>query len=162
MTNYYISDTHFNHTNIIKYANRPFTSADEMNRTMINNWNNVVSHDDTVFFLGDFGWGKTTEFFHALKGKKILIRGNHDKKSEKLPWESKHDYYELNYNKQTLVLFHYPINSWNKAFHGSYHFFGHVHGLPQKLGENAFDVGVECMNYTPRTFNEIIQNKGVF
>jgi calcineurin-like phosphoesterase family protein len=158
MTNYFISDTHFNHTNIIKFANRPFGSADEMNKHMITRWNARVQHNDTVFFLGDFGWGKTESFYHALNGHKILIEGNHDKNSLDLPWMAKHKYYELSHNKLKLVLFHYPILSWNGAFHGGYHLFGHVHGQPMNIPGHAYDVGVECINYAPRTIEEILQN----
>ena len=51
---FFTSDTHFNHTNIIQYCQRPFKSTDEMNEAMIDNWNSVVGEDDTVFHLGDF------------------------------------------------------------------------------------------------------------
>lgn len=50
---YYIADTHFNHKNIIEYCTRPFKDIDEMNEAIINDWNNLVKNEDTVYHLGD-------------------------------------------------------------------------------------------------------------
>ncbi len=78
---FYIADTHFGHANIIKHCNRPFESADEMDNTLIENWNNVVGKDDIVIVVGDFAFkGAThTEYLAKLNGKIYLVRGNHDK-----------------------------------------------------------------------------------
>lgn len=84
---YFISDTHFYHSNIIKYSNRPFKDVNEMNETIINSWNSVVKNDDTVYHLGDFCLSSDDEIksiFNMLNGNKILIRGNHDRKPIKL------------------------------------------------------------------------------
>lgn len=80
-----IADTHFNHENIIKYCNRPFASVEEMDETMIKNWNETVSNKDTILHLGDFGLGNKeyiASIVKRLNGKKILIMGNHDNWSE--------------------------------------------------------------------------------
>ena len=53
MKTWVISDTHWYHENIIKLCHRPFLSAKEMNEKLIENWNSVVSRDDTVYHLGD-------------------------------------------------------------------------------------------------------------
>lgn len=77
------SDTHFNHENIIKYCNRPFKDSKEMNEIIIKNWNEVVSNNDIVYHLGDFGFGTFSELqdiFNRLNGIKYLVMGNHDYK----------------------------------------------------------------------------------
>jgi len=78
-----ISDTHFNHENIIDYGKRPFQIVAAMNATMIQRWNKAVKPDDTVFHLGDFAFGNSVHIkflLDRLPGRKILIRGNHDHK----------------------------------------------------------------------------------
>lgn len=56
--NYYISDTHFGHKNVIRYDNRPFDSIEEMDEAMIQLWNETVNDADAVYILGDFSWYK--------------------------------------------------------------------------------------------------------
>lgn len=63
---FFTSDLHFGHKNIIRFDNRPFFSVEEMDKTLIENWNRKVSADDTVYVLGDISWyndEKTTEIF---------------------------------------------------------------------------------------------------
>ena len=82
MKTYIISDTHFNHNNIIKYCNRPFKDINEMNKVIINNWNTVVDKNDIVYHLGDFFLGSKfdlKDIVSKLNGNIYLIRGNHDR-----------------------------------------------------------------------------------
>ena len=84
MKTFVISDTHFSHRNIIEYCSRPFPLVQEMDETMIRNWNNVVSDDDLVYHVGDFGltrhYSYLINIMRRLNGKIILLRGNHDDK----------------------------------------------------------------------------------
>ncbi len=86
---YLISDTHFNHKNIIGYENRPFDSVEEMNQQLIANWNKMISNKDTIYHLGDFASGNYDEvktIADQLNGYKILIKGNHDRNHSKSWW----------------------------------------------------------------------------
>ena len=80
--NYFISDTHFGHVNVLKFDKRPFKNIDEMNSTIINNWNNKVNDDDHIWILGDFCYRSANPpeyYLSQLRGHKHLLIGNHDK-----------------------------------------------------------------------------------
>src|SRR5690349_6114561 len=80
---YFSSDWHLGHANIIKYDNRPFKDVEEMNSVIINNHNSIVKPEDEFYFLGDFCMGdhsKAEGYLQRINGKKYFIRGNHDKK----------------------------------------------------------------------------------
>ena len=180
--NYYISDLHFGHQNILAFDNRPFRSVEEMDAALIANWNSVVTNADHVYILGDFCWGKTPEWIRILKqlhGNKHLIRGNHDLK---MPMQQElrklfvdvADYKEIKDGETHLVLCHYPMPIFKNMYYGWLHLYGHVHTTAEKnmanyfcrtvesyyeFGQKAFNVGcmLPYMNYTPRTLAEIIQ-----
>ena len=113
------SDQHFNHENIIKYCNRPFSSVEEMNEEMIKRWNAVVSKDDTVFVLGDFFMGRLTEIkdiLPRLNGHIMLVEGNHDKDNRIATMTSYGNVknlgplFSMNYRGIDIVMGHYPID----------------------------------------------------
>lgn len=166
---YFSSDQHYFHKNIIKYCNRPFSSIEEMNEQLIENHNSIVKKKDTIYYLGDFGFSSVSNLksiISRLNGSKYLILGNHDSSIQK----SMKDfigsnlfvdisiYKEINIDKQHINLFHYPMATWNKRFHKSWHFHGHCHG---NFTPDAFriDVGVDCLfdgrKYFPISFEQI-------
>lgn len=88
---WFTSDHHFGHENIIGHCHRPFTGPggkpdlEAMHRVLSERWNERVAPDDTVYYLGDFAMGPRElwpEYAENLHGRKILVRGNHDKGSE--------------------------------------------------------------------------------
>ena len=108
-----IGDPHFWHKNIINYCNRPFETVEEMNETLIKNWNKVVGKQDIVYVLGDFalcGKDRIIEVSRALNGRKRLILGNHDGASLDTYREAGFEYI---YNHSIIldefyILSHYP------------------------------------------------------
>ena len=69
---YFTSDMHFGHNNIIKLCQRPFSSAEEMDNCMIENWNKLVKAKDEIYILGDIAWGEPDKYLKQLNGKKYL------------------------------------------------------------------------------------------
>lgn len=129
---YFISDTHFNHENIIKYCNRPFNNVEEMNEAIIAKWNEVIKEDDEVYHLGDFALGRKeniAKITSKLNGVKYIIRGNHDR------WSAK-TYEELGFkvlrnppiriDSHKIILSHIPIPD-KQMPEGYINVHGHIH-----------------------------------
>lgn len=167
--NFLTADLHFGHKNVIKYCNRPFKDVIEMNETIIKNWNSIVQPSDTVYILGDlsfYGKNKTEEILNRLNGELIWINGNHDGHYNDLKYNRikiRKDYHELfvvndKGEKEMSVLFHYPIEYWNRKHHGVPHFHGHVHGsLPINYKLRRIDVGIDTNNYFPYRYEDLVK-----
>jgi len=159
MTDFFVSDTHFYHAKIIEFCNRPYATVEEMNEDMIAKWNGVVGNKDRVFHLGDFSWGnfeKTKKVFDRLNGQKHLIIGNHDdpRIHKKLGWNWIDKMEELRIGGKVYQLCHYPMQSWDKSYHGARHVHGHCHGTVSPHGWRC-DVGVDCWGYAPVSFEQL-------
>ena len=162
---YFTSDTHFGHTNIIRYCGRPFETKEEHDRVLIENWNNKVQPQDVVYHLGDFGFGTPDDLRKIaarLQGKIHFIRGNHDKptildviggrfasiKDVSIIYPRYDD------KKITIFLSHYAHRTWFKSNHGSWHLWGHSHNNLPPHGL-SFDVGVDVWNFEPISLEEV-------
>lgn len=131
---------------------------------LIRRWNSKVSDKDTVYILGDLSFysgPKTNEILKRLKGKKILIKGNHDmiylndKRFDKLLFEEIVDYKEVRSEGYIFIMFHFPIAVWNLSHKGAIHLFGHIHSNEttvhplREFQEREFNVGVDVNDYYP-------------
>ena len=164
---YFISDTHFHHSNIIKYCNRPFKDINEMNETIISNRNSSITKDDIVYHLGDFCLSNDDEIksiFNRLNGNKILIRGNHDRKPVKF-------YENIGFEVLThalivldeykLMLSHVPLPDV-KIKDGYINLHGHIHNkkisddYPKNYSENRhINLSVDSTDFKPVSLGEI-------
>lgn len=160
---FFTSDTHFNHAKIIRpdYSDRPFKDVEEMNETLIYNWNSVVKKKDVIYHLGDFAWGQPEPFLNRLNGYKILIMGNHDRYSEgKLLRSGFREVYslkEIKIDGIPTILCHFPMYSWNKSHRGSFHLHGHIHENEIQYLWNRYNVGVDVNNFTPIHSDNILK-----
>ena len=186
MGNYYISDTHFGHSNIIHFDNRPFSNVKEMEETIVKNWNERVTNLDTVYILGDFCWNTEEEWIRILdklNGHKVLVRGNHDLKKMSATLKNKFqqicDSKEITDHHKRIIMSHHPMLFYRASYgENVWHFCGHTHNhtseemmrqnFVEQLIQNSKEdydnkghiINVGCMmdymNYTPRTADELI------
>lgn len=143
MGRFYISDQHFFHESLnSRMDKRGFSSVEEMNEYMIARWNSRIRKNDEVVILGDFSVAKapeTEEILKRLKGKKMLIEGNHDrflrdKNFDRDLFEWIKPYASVHDNNRKVILSHYPVFCYDGQYHMSdknkphtYMLYGHVH-----------------------------------
>jgi calcineurin-like phosphoesterase family protein len=147
-------DSHYGHTNICKGTTkwrlpdgsipddtRPFATIEEMNKAIVDNINACVGENDILIHGGDFSFGGFTNiplFRNLINCKTIhLVLGNHDDHIRK----NKNNYQDLfttvsdklfinfthGYNKNFIIVNHYPEQSWRDLNKGSIHIHGHCH-----------------------------------
>lgn len=149
---FFISDLHLGHKNCIPMCSRPFIDVDEMDGTLISNWNARVSDDDTVYIIGDLVWetADPLKYITRLNGRKTLIAGNHDLKwLKKLGFARQTEngvefcgyseyfnniaqYVETTVDGISITMCHYPMLEWRASRKiGSkklgYLVHGHIH-----------------------------------
>ena len=182
---WFTSDPHFGHRNIISYCNRPYANVEEMNAKLIENFNSVVSNDDTAYILGDVSLGRNwvRECVPQLNGRKILIKGNHDwchpcqaKSPGKLA-KMEYEYLEAGFAEiyETLMLqvgpelvqlhhmpFFDPAESdlrypqFRPVDNGHWLIHGHVHNA-WKTRRKQINVGVDVWDYKPVAEDVLVQ-----
>lgn len=156
-TIWFSSDLHAGHDRLrfLSPETRPFSSVEEMDNTLINNWNSCVKHEDTIYHLGDFAWRDHKSILSRLHGKIVFIKGNHDKELLKII-PNIPDILEITVNKQHIVLCHYPMKTWNRSHHGSWQLYGHCHSdLPDDEETWSTDVGMDRWNCKPVSFEQL-------
>lgn len=162
---HFASDLHFWHNKAAHFREFGDTPADviRMNEAIIDSWNSQVSMLDRVYLLGDVsfaGTKKTIEVVEQLKGRIILIRGNHDKGLTGNVESYFDEVYDLHTAKiaenkpdgtaevQRIVLCHFPMLVWDRCHHGAWHLHGHSHGSCRYPNPDMkiMDVGVDAIS----------------
>lgn len=175
MATYFTSDTHFGHLAIITYSNRPFKDVAHMNEALIANWNSVVKPDDRIYHIGDFAMGPKNlhkGYLDRLNGYKILVRGNHDQKSDKMLWMGFNEVHPYKFeiiNGLNVYMAHIPLGNdpyaeKNRTYHPEFTpeppphdiwVCGHVHNAFKRKGK-VINAGVDVWGYKPVTFEELL------
>lgn len=158
---YFTSDTHFGHENIIKYCNRPFKNSNQMNNVLIRNYNEIVTNDDVVYFLGDMMMSNDKHYLERLiqkmKGRKILISGNHDRLKPfdyvEIGFESVHTSLTIEYYEVDFRLIHDPAAFCDRKEDCIY-LYGHLHTTQIDI-PNSHCCCVEQNEYKPISIDDI-------
>lgn len=140
MKTYVTSDTHWGHRNIMNFCPesraRFRNDLAYMNEAMVLEWNDLIAPEDLVYILGDVAFmsgSDAAKIMMRLNGTKILVEGNHDRKTLmdvnfRNAFKEVHKYLDITYEGTKVVMFHYPIAEWDQMHRGSVHLHGHLHG----------------------------------
>lgn len=159
---FYTSDTHFNEDRTFKYSMRGmyFESLEQSTEEMIRRWNDVVTEDDIIYHLGDFG---DFDVAKRLNGNIILLYGNYERDGAVPNEEQSKQFLQIiedigTYHARAIMV-HEPENRlkvdlgddvdlFDKPIEELFYLFGHIHEK-QKVKRNGLNVGVDVHNFTP-------------
>lgn len=176
---WFTADTHLGHTNIIDKCKRPFDTVTQHDNTILDNINERVSENDTLYHLGDFALPHSyykpnaarlviQEYRNRINCRNVvLVMGNHDphlSTGQPKLWmfdvfSEIHQLVQFNMHDSgtthKIVLCHYGLETWNRSHHGSIMLHGHSHGgLVPRPGR--LDVGVDNWNFVPLALPTVI------
>lgn len=159
---FFTADLHLGHDKIRDYCSRPFTSKDEMDAAIIENWNKTVRDKDQIYVLGDFAFGgadKIESYIKQLRGRISFVKGNHD--SGLLQWAKRNKIYipeslTIKAFGEQFFVSHYAHRVWDRSHYGVIHLFGHSHGGLEDHNL-SMDVGTDCNNFYPFAAEVIIE-----
>ena len=163
MKTFLISDTHFMHSNILKYCNRPFKDVEEINQYIIKRLNSIIKKNDIVYHLGDFAFGNLdyiSDIVLKLNGRIRLILGNHDSYNPNKYIECGFDrvYDKPIIYSDYFILSHRPIE-WIDETGVFANIYGHIHNDSryQWVTARSFNVSADVLNFTPIEFNKVVE-----
>ncbi len=164
MNYWLISDTHFNHTKLKEWGGR---SGDWQEKL----WKGIGSipdgsDEDILIHLGDICIGDDHEVHEVLQKcvptgvRKILVRGNHDKKSAQWyydhGWDFVCDQIGLLHHGVDILLSHRPMppDTWRWRYNVHGHTHGNMHRAEEYInwydGKNFHvDISPEIVGYAP-------------
>lgn len=169
------SDLHIGHARILEYCPGRGNTVEEMNETIVRNWNSVVSWDDEVIICGDVIMGiveKSIPIIRRLNGTKRLCFGNHDRKLKsliKLPenqdlFVSAEYQYEttvkVDDKKHNIVFTHYPLMHWSGQDRGAISLSGHTHSTGEARFPSKYrqmDIGADGNGLTPYLLEDVVR-----
>lgn len=164
MAVFFTSDTHFGDWRALRIDRRPFPSLAAHDEALVALWNETVQPSDEVWHLGDFALGpgpdRIAELLSSLAGTKHLIVGNNDGSAtlKSSAWATVQHYAEIETEGRHLILFHYPLRTWNKMGRGTINLHGHSHGWLKPL-PRQYDVGVDAWEYRPVMLERILATR---
>lgn len=175
---FFTSDTHFGSKRTLQLSKRPFKTVEEMDNSIINNWNNIINKDDIIYHLGDFG---NYDIVKQLNGKIILIIGNYEEKDIQNIYKRKDDFKAVMKNRGfhnvefpifskwfsvqdevykskyiNLYMVHEPLHIKDQLIYdNSFNLFGHIHEK-QMVKKYGLNVGIDSHNFYPIDLSTIL------
>ncbi len=173
------SDPHFYHNNIVKFTNfdgsevRPWDDAEQMTEDLITWYNEMVDDADRVYILGDVAFTATNmrNSVGRLKGRKVLVKGNHDPDKHREMYMELFDDVRSYVIKKGFIMSHIPIHEqslsrWKLNIHGHLHnnqimVDEQYQSCDPYPDERYYCACVERTNFRPILLDDILKERNV-
>ena len=171
-----IGISYFNHDREFVWGVRGFTSVQEMNTSIIEHHNSIVSNDDDVYVLGDLCLGgagvnhENQQLIEQLNGRLHSVLGNHDTPARIEMYRFCKNVVEepkyadmLHYNGYHFYMSHFPTMTANleKEYlkQCTINLYGHTHQKNNFYQDIPFmyHVGMDSHNCYPVLLDDAIE-----
>ena len=162
---YFTADLHLSNENILKHEwprKKVYgKTAREHDQRLKQLWNSIVKPEDRVYILCDLAFlsgVSERDLINSLRGRKTLIRGNHDFikgvccscfdeiADIKQVYFKRSEFPQIPRDME-VTMCHYPLLEWPRSGKGTIMLHGHSHGRIDDLNAQSdklrFDVGVD-------------------
>ena len=162
--NYWASpDWHLGHTKIKEYELRP----DNYEDLIIEHHCEVIGPDDILVVTGDWAFYVDRGFLRRYMDRipcrsKILVKGNHDKQTDKFYYDCGFDFVCDSFSKYKIIITHRPLPVIPPDF--EYNLHGHLHrGLQRdpKLSHANLLLSLEVCNYYPVNLADVVSKRAI-
>lgn len=161
-----ITDPHLLHDKTVQYCNRPKDFTYRIHKGLSD-----IPAEDILICLGDISASALeTEaherFIKPLKCTKILVKGNHDKRSDTWYYRNGWDFVCLSFKNTYFgknILFSHHPKPWDWYY--DYNIFGHFHNIPcerwepelkKYISDRHILLAIERTQYKPVNLNWIV------
>jgi calcineurin-like phosphoesterase family protein len=167
------SDFHISHTNIIRYANRPFKSVFEMDEVIIDNLFKTIKSGDTLYYLGDLSFNKESDvriinMLHKQNIKTFFVIGNHDKAMKTTEvretikscstFKGMWDLLDEHIENQEVTMCHYPMLTFKGSHFNAWQLYGHHHSDISAIATGKkLNVCVDHHDFKPWSWEQIVE-----
>lgn len=154
------ADNHYNHPNLLKYCYRPEGYEELVTKQL----EEFVQEGDILINLGDviiYEPNQLKDYMKNIKGTKILVRGNHDQKSDSWYIRQGFDIVCDSIVMKKILFTHKPAESIPRHIRLNIH--GHLHNSQHHddetdsfLTDKHYLIAIENTKYKPVLLESII------
>ena len=153
---FFTADDYDGHQNVVRYCNRPFATAEEMDDELVRRHNMVIKKGDTRCPCRGLRVCQSEQGSGVHQEAERPARLHPRKPRQMACQERARDVGRRKVQGHYIVVCHYAMRVWPYSDDNSWQLFGHSHGLLNPIGKQ-WDIGVDVNDFTPVSYSQLVE-----